>query len=74
MENGAEPVAAEHPVACGLERDQDLLVGIPEAAGRAFLAQYADDLEGYATNQQRLVDHSGRVAAQHPGHRGPSTA
>ena len=73
---GPEPVGAEDPVLGGLQRDQDLLVGVgPEAAGRALLAQHPGDLERDAPDEQRLVDHRApgcRQACAEP--RTPSTA
>ena len=65
-----EPLAAEHAVLRRLQRDEDLLVGILKAARRALGAQHADDLERNAPDQDRLVDHGGRIAAEHLRHRG----
>ena len=53
----------------GLERDQDLLVGILEPARGALLAQHADDLERNAADQDGLVDHRRPDCRPASGHR-----
>ena len=61
----AQAVGADHPVARGLQRDEDLLVRVAEAAGGAFRAQHADNLELDTADLQRRADQPCRVRAEH---------
>ena len=54
--DGAQPVGAHDAIARGLQRDEDLLVGVLKPL-RALLAQDADDVERDAADLDFLPDH-----------------
>ena len=56
----AQPVGAEDPVARGLQRDQDLLVGILERACEPFSLSTPMISNGMPRISDRLADHRGR--------------
>ena len=61
----AQPVRTHDAVAAGLQRNQDLLVRIPESSRRALRRQDADDLEWNPANLNLLPDHRGRIPVEH---------